>query len=97
MTIARSIRLKSRPQGAASHENFEMTRDELPDPGEGEFLVRILWLSLDPYMRGRMNAGKSYTPPVRAVAILPAQAVGGSVQAGHGPSREAKTALAALK
>lgn len=83
MTNARSIRLKSRPKGAASHENFEMTQDTLPDPGEGEFLVRILWLSLDPYMRGRMNAGKSYTPPVEIGAIMTAQAVGEVVASRH--------------
>lgn len=83
MTTARSIRLKSRPRGPATHENFEMTEDRLPDPGDGEFLVRVLWLSLDPYMRGRMNAGKSYTPPVEIGAVMTAQAVGEVVRSRH--------------
>lgn len=83
MTTARSIRLASRPKGAASRDNFEMRDDTFREPGEGEFLVRILWLSLDPYMRGRMNAGKSYTPPVEVGAVMSAQAVGEVVASRH--------------
>lgn len=83
MTTAKTIRLGSRPSGAASHDNFELTRDVIPDPGEGQFLVRILWLSLDPYMRGRMNAGKSYTPPVAVGEAMTAQAVGQVVATRH--------------
>ena len=45
--------------------------------------MQVLWLSLDPYMRGRMNAGKSYTPPVEVGAVMTAQAVGRVVQTRH--------------
>jgi NADPH-dependent curcumin reductase len=61
--INRQILLKSRPEGAPSLDNFELTQGPTPEPGEGEVLIRILYLSLDPYMRGRMSAAKSYATP----------------------------------
>ena len=51
--LNRQILLKSRPIGAPSLGNFELTERPTPEPGEGEVLMRILYLSLDPYMRGR--------------------------------------------
>lgn len=83
MTLARSIRLRSRPDGPAEPGHFEMTQDTLPDPAGGEMLVRIIWLSLDPYMRGRMNAGKSYAPPVALDEVMTAQAVGRVIRSRH--------------
>lgn len=62
----RQILLASRPQGEPVPENFRLVEAELPDPdelGEGQVLVRHHWLSLDPYMRGRMSEGKSYAAP----------------------------------
>jgi NADPH-dependent curcumin reductase len=73
--INRQILLKSRPDGAPSLDNFEMAQSALPQPGEGEVLMRILYLSLDPYMRGRMSAAKSYATPVTVGAVM----VGGTV------------------
>jgi NADPH-dependent curcumin reductase len=61
--VNRQILLKSRPQGAPGLDNFELTETAIPAPGEGELLMRTLYLSLDPYMRGRMNDAKSYAPP----------------------------------
>ncbi|MBC6443281.1 MAG: NADP-dependent oxidoreductase [Rhodobacteraceae bacterium] len=58
------IVLASRPQGEPVPENFRLEQASLPDPGPGEVLVRTIWLSLDPYMRGRMDAAKSYAAPV---------------------------------
>ncbi|MBD3625837.1 MAG: NADP-dependent oxidoreductase [Rhodobacteraceae bacterium] len=58
------IVLASRPEGAASLDNFRLEGAEIPKPGQGEVLVRTLFLSLDPYMRGRMSAAKSYSAPV---------------------------------
>ena len=54
--VNRQILLKSRPEGAPSLDNFELTESPVREPGEGEVLTRTLYLSLDPYMRGRMSA-----------------------------------------
>ncbi len=60
----RQILLKSRPEGAPTVDNFELREAPVPEPGSGEVLMRTLYLSLDPYMRGRMSAAKSYAKPV---------------------------------
>src|SRR3712207_4630595 len=60
----RRIVLASRPEGEPGQEHFRLETVPLPEPGPGQLLVRILWLSLDPYMRGRMSAAKSYAKPV---------------------------------
>jgi NADPH-dependent curcumin reductase CurA len=57
------ILFKSRPEGMPSEDNFEMVETPLPAIGEGEMLRRTIWLSVDPYMRGRMSLQKSYVPP----------------------------------
>jgi NADPH-dependent curcumin reductase len=62
-SVNRQILLKSRPQGAPGLGNFELTQAPMPEPGEGEVLMRIVYLSLDPYMRGRMSAAESYAKP----------------------------------
>lgn len=61
----RQVILVSRPpqQGWLSEENFRLVETAVPQPREGEVLVRNHWLSLDPYMRGRMNEARSYAPP----------------------------------
>jgi NADPH-dependent curcumin reductase CurA len=61
MPTNRRIVLASRPEGAASTSNFRLEEEQLPTLQPGQVLVRNLWLSLDPYMRGRMNEGRSYT------------------------------------
>src|SRR5215471_19241051 len=73
--VNRQILLKSRPEGAPSLGNFELTERRTPEPGEGEVLMRIVYLSLDPYMRGRMSAAKSYAAP----AAIGQPMVGGTV------------------
>jgi NADPH-dependent curcumin reductase CurA len=62
-TSTREIHLAARPIGAAKPSDFRMVDAQLADPGEGEVLVRTIAMSVDPYMRGRMNAEKSYAPP----------------------------------
>ena len=57
------IVLASRPTGAPVAENFCLESDSMPVPSDGEILVRARYLSLDPYMRGRMNAAKPYAKP----------------------------------
>ncbi len=56
----REIRLKRRPEGPATFDDFELTTSAVPKPAEGQALVKTLYFSVDPYMRGRMNAGRSY-------------------------------------
>ncbi|MER5620076.1 NADP-dependent oxidoreductase [Streptosporangium sp. NPDC002544] len=75
-TVSREIRLASRPSGWPVPENFELAEVESPPPGEGEIGVRNLFMSVDPYMRGRMNDAESYTPPFRIGAPLDGGAVG---------------------
>ena len=73
--INRQILLKSRPDGAPGLGNFELVERPLPEPGDGEVLMRTRYLSLDPYMRGRMSAAKSYAKPVEVGEPM----VGGTV------------------
>ena len=60
--ISREIRLVSRPRGLPTPENFTLAETQLPPLGEQQVLVRNRYLSVDPYMRGRMNEAKSYAP-----------------------------------
>lgn len=66
----RQILLKSRPVGEPTEENFEMVESPIPEPAAGEFLARTVYLSLDPYMRGRMSAGKSYAEPAEVGKVM---------------------------
>ncbi len=74
--LNRQIRLASRPRGAPTQANFEIVETPIPEPGEGEALTRTLFLSLDPYMRGRMNETKSYSAPVPIGGVMVGQTVG---------------------
>jgi NADPH-dependent curcumin reductase CurA len=67
--------LKSRPSGMPTPDNFELKAINLPPLGEGQVHVRNRWLSVDPYMRGRMNNVKSYVPPFQVGAPLEGGAV----------------------
>jgi NADPH-dependent curcumin reductase CurA len=70
------VTLSARPAGEPDESDFALVESPLPEPGEGEALVRTLWLSLDPYMRGRMNDVRSYARPVDVGGVMTAQAVG---------------------
>ena len=72
----RQIVLASRPQGAPSADNFRLESADLPPLGDGEVLVRNVVMSVDPYMRGRMNDVKSYAAPFEIDASLDGGAVG---------------------
>ena len=72
----KQIRLASRPSGWVTADNFELTEAEVGEPGDGEVLVRNVFMSVDPYMRGRMNDVKSYVPPFRIGEVLQASVVG---------------------
>ncbi|MDH3546239.1 MAG: NADP-dependent oxidoreductase [Gammaproteobacteria bacterium] len=77
------VRLASRPSGWVRPENFAFTEEDLADPANGEVLVRNIFMSVDPYMRGRMNDVKSYIPPFRIGEVLQATVVGQVVASAH--------------
>jgi NADPH-dependent curcumin reductase len=74
-TSNRQILLASRPVGAPTLENFRLERSGVPVPGKGEVLLRTLFLSLDPYMRGRINDAPSYAKPVGLGEVMVGNAV----------------------
>jgi NADPH-dependent curcumin reductase CurA len=76
----RQVLLDSRPQGAATASNFRVVETPMPRPGPGEVLVRNRWLSVDPYMRGRMSDAKSYVPPAKLGEVMVGQTVGEIVE-----------------
>jgi len=74
--MSREIRMISRPNGYPTAANFELAQTELEPLKDGQVLVRNVFMSVDPYMRGRMNAGKSYIPPFELGKALEGGAVG---------------------
>ncbi|CCH27913.1 NADP-dependent oxidoreductase [Actinosynnema sp. NPDC047251] len=75
-STAHEIRLASRPEGFPTPENFDLAEVPVPTPGAGQLLVRTLVMSVDPYMRGRMNDAKSYVAPYEVGKALEGGAVG---------------------
>src|SRR4029077_13961093 len=71
----RQILLSSRQSGEPSQDNFQLAEIEIPKPGPGQMLLRTIYLSLDPYMRGRMSAGPSYAPPLGIGEVMGGQSV----------------------
>lgn len=78
--MARAWHLKSRPSGMPTSDNFELKEIPLPVLGEGMVRLRNLWLSVDPYMRGRMNDVKSYVPPFQVGEPMEGGAIGEVVE-----------------
>ena len=76
----RRVVLASRPAGWVTEDNFRIESAAVPSPGEGEVLVKNLWLSLDPYMRGRISEAKSYVKGVELGEVMVGQTVGEVVQ-----------------
>jgi NADPH-dependent curcumin reductase CurA len=76
------VHLADRPFGEPKPSDFALAEVDLPDPGPGELLVRNEWMSVDPYMRGRMNDVESYVPPFQIGAPLEGGAVGEVVASG---------------
>jgi NADPH-dependent curcumin reductase CurA len=64
------VTLASRPAGWVEEANFKLVESAIPAPGDGELLLRVKWLSLDPYMRGRMNDAKSYAAKVELGEVM---------------------------
>jgi NADPH-dependent curcumin reductase CurA len=76
MTTSREVRLKNRPVGLPTADSFEIVSVTLPAPKDGEVQVRNTWMTVDPYMRGRMYGGPSYTAPFEVGEALTGGAVG---------------------
>lgn len=82
---SREIRLKARPVGVPAPEHFELAAAEARAPGDGEVQVKNLWMSVDPYMRGRMYDRPSYVPPFALGEPLQGHTIG-EVTASNDPS-----------
>jgi len=82
--VNHQVRLASRPVGLPTRANWSFTEETVTEPGPGGVLVKTLYLSLDPAMRGWMNEGKSYIPPVEIGAVMRAGGVG-QVMASNNP------------
>jgi hypothetical protein len=74
--VNRQVRLKSRPSGIAQAEHFEIVEAPVPDPSNGQVLVRNIYLSVDPAMRGWVSAVANYSEPVALGAVMRSLAVG---------------------
>src|SRR4029078_10306195 len=77
------FRLAARPEGLPKRSDFNYTEEPVRDPAAGEIVVKILYVSLDPAMRGWMNEGKSYVPPVGIGEVMRAGAVGRALASQH--------------
>lgn len=76
----KEIRLSSRPVGVPTLDNFDIGDTAVPQPKDGEVLVRTLYISVDPYLRGRMREGRSYVAPFEVGQVIQSGAVGEVVE-----------------
>ncbi len=83
MTKSKEIHLKSRPQGMPAANNFELAEVNIASPKDGQMLIRNIWMSVDPYMRGRMIDQESYIPPFQIGEPLQGGAIGQVVESAH--------------
>ncbi len=98
----RQITLAARPVGFPQESDFALVESPVPEPGPGEVLVRSHWLSLDPYMRGRMSEARSYAKPTQVGEVMTGQVVGEVVASedgrfGAGGPRRGSARLAGLR
>src|SRR5258706_6622823 len=88
----RMVKLARRPKGMVTREDFGIEDGPVPEPGAGEFRVRVEYISLDPAMRGWMNEGRSYVPPVKLGEVMRAGAAG-IVEKSNNPAFKAGDAV----
>ena len=81
--VNHQFRLAARPVGLPKRSDWSLTEEPVPEPSDGEFLVKILYISLDPAMRGWMNEGRSYIAPVGIGEVMRAGAVGRVIASKH--------------
>jgi NADPH-dependent curcumin reductase CurA len=87
VTTNRRVTLAARPQGFPKDSDFRVDEAEVREPGAGEVLVRVLWVSVDPYQRGRMSDQRSYAKPLELGDVITSQSLGEVVE-----SRDARFA-----
>ncbi len=92
----RQVRLASRPSGWVTEENFTFTEAAVPEPGDGQLVIRNIFMSVDPYMRGRMNDTKSYVQPFEVGKVLQAGVVGQVVASTHADFAEGEHVVGML-
>lgn len=80
--LRRSVVLRRRPSGEPGPSDFEILEDAIPTPGAGQVLTRTIWLSLDPYMRGRLSDRASYAAPVQIGEVMTGETIGEVVASG---------------
>ncbi|MFZ3048509.1 MAG: NADP-dependent oxidoreductase [Desulfatirhabdiaceae bacterium] len=94
--ISREIRLASRPRGLPTAANFTLTSTEIGPLRDQEVLIRNRFMSVDPYMRGRMNAGKSYVPPFEIGKPLEGGAIGDVIKSRASEFKPGDTVISSL-
>ena len=88
------IVLAARPQGRVKPDDFRLEHFSAPEPGPGEFLVKVDYLSLDPYMRGRMDDRKSYVEPAKIGEVMPGESIGTIIASNHADFSQGNVVLA---
>jgi NADPH-dependent curcumin reductase CurA len=83
MSLARQIVLAAQPHRKPKVTDFRLEETPIPTPGPGHVLLRVQYLSLDPYMRGRMDDRKSYAPPTPLGEVMPGESVATVVASHH--------------
>lgn len=83
MTLSRRIVLAARPVGEPTPNNFRIEDFDLPEADEGDVTLRSLYLSLDPYMRGRMSDAKSYAQPVPIGGVMEGEVISEVIKSRH--------------
>jgi NADPH-dependent curcumin reductase CurA len=91
--LNRQIVLASRPKGKPGHENFKLVETPVPEPQDSQVLLETLYLSLDPYMRGRMSEGPSYAEPVKLGDVMVGGTVSRVVRSRHAKFKEGDLVL----
>src|SRR5207247_5667131 len=92
--IARQIVLAARPQGRPKPSDFRLEEAAIPTPSAGQILLRVEYLSLDPYMRGRMDDRKSYATPVSLGGVMQGESVALVIASKHPAYSECDIVLA---
>lgn len=87
-TLNKQITLAARPVGFPKDSDFKLVESPIPTPKDGEFLVRVIYMSVDPYMRGRMNDAASYAAPVQLGEVMGGGAVGKVISSNNPSFRE---------
>src|ERR1700741_3795607 len=92
--IARQVVLAARPHGSPKPGDFRLEETPIPTPSDGQILLKVQYLSLDPYMRGRMDDRKSYAEPVRLGGVMEGESVANVIESRHRGYKEGEIVLA---